>query len=323
MAARRKSRKTKQKPSKLTILIAFLLVLILLVLLICLVRISKNPPQFSLPGKPTPTNTNIPRPPGCPIVQYIAIPGTWESTVDDDPHHPSFRKNAMLLNVTQVLSSKFNAQDVDIYTQPYVAQISNPVSFPPDRQASYNFSRHQGQSRVLTEMHALNERCPNVKFILAGFSQGAVIAGDIANLIGHAGESIRSEQVLGVFLLADGRRRREQVTNIGDSPAGVGIEVKFAGFPLPGINLLGSRDGGMGDLQERTFSICAPGDMICDCSLSTSDIPHSLTAIIGVLTGGNHIHSAYNTTKYWSYNGKSAVEWIAEKSDELISTSLN
>src|SRR5699024_1224210 len=123
---------------------------------------------------PTPTQPQA-QPASCPDVQMIAVPGTWASSPDDDEHHPTTTPHALLLNVTEPLQEEFPDSRVDVVTVPYVAQFNRPFA-PPE--ATYDDSRAQGTDKteqIVSEMHS---ECPLTTFILAGFSQGAVIAGD-------------------------------------------------------------------------------------------------------------------------------------------------
>ena len=69
------------------------------------------------------------------------------------------------------------------YTVPYTAQFHNPLS--GDKQMSYNDSRAEGTRATVQAMTDMNNKCPLTSYVLIGFSQGAVIAGDIASDIGN------------------------------------------------------------------------------------------------------------------------------------------
>ena len=88
---------------------------------------------------------------------------------------------------------------------PYTAQFHNP--FSQDGQMTYNDSRAEGFDATVRAMTDMNERCPLTSYVLVGFSQGAVIAGDIASDIGNGRGPVDADLVLGVTLIADGRRQ--------------------------------------------------------------------------------------------------------------------
>src|SRR5277367_748693 len=68
---------------------------------------SAVPPGVLPPGS-TSTHPHKPRPASqdasCPDVQLIAVPGTWESSPQDDPLNPMQFPKALLLNVTRPIS---------------------------------------------------------------------------------------------------------------------------------------------------------------------------------------------------------------------------
>ena len=73
---------------------------------------------------------------------------------------------------------------------------------------SYNDSRAEGTRATVKAMTDMNTKCPLTSYVLVGFSQGAVIAGDIASDIGNGRGPVDDDLVLGVTLIADGRRQQ-------------------------------------------------------------------------------------------------------------------
>jgi hypothetical protein len=76
------------------------------------------------PKKPRPASQDA----SCPDVQLISIPGTWESSPQDNPLNPVEFPKALLLNVTRPITEQFNSSRVETYTVPYTAQFHNPFS---------------------------------------------------------------------------------------------------------------------------------------------------------------------------------------------------
>src|SRR6185369_10031403 len=200
----------------------------------------------------------------CPDVVMISIPGTWESSPQLDPVNPTQFPIALLLNVTNPIRQQFGDDRVQIYTVPYTAQFHNPLS--ADQQMSYNDSRAEGTRAAVKAMTDMNDRCPLTSYVLVGFSQGAVIAGDMASDIGNGRGPVDDDLVLGVTLIADGRRQQGVGNDIGPNPPGEGAEVTLAEVPMLsglGLTMTGARPGGFGALNDKTNEICAPGDLIC------------------------------------------------------------
>jgi hypothetical protein len=221
---------------------------------------SAVPPTVTTPGmKPRPAFQDA----GCPDVEVIAIPGTWESSPTDDPLNPVQFPIALLLNVTRPIQQQFGPDRVQVYTVPYTAQFHNPLS--ADNQMSYNDSRKEGTAAAARAMTEMNNRCPLTSYALVGFSQGAVIAGDLASDIGNGRGPVDEDLVLGVTLIADGRRQPGVGQDVGPTPPGQGAEITLKEVPTLsalGLTMSGERPGGFGALNNRTNQICAPGDLI-------------------------------------------------------------
>ncbi|WP_216896944.1 cutinase family protein [Nocardia alni] len=287
-------------------------VILLWYLLAGLLRLPKPAPPR--PGPPSS------QPASCPDVQLLAIPGTWESDANDDPHNPTFNSKALLLNVTNPVRQQFPTSRVDVYTVPYVAQFSNPIALPPDGQASYNDSRSQGTERAMDELTSMYKNCPLTSYVIAGFSQGAVIAGDIAADIGAGKGPVPASQVLGVTLIADGRRipGPGQAIEVGPTPPGIGAEVALKGLSVPGITMTGARPG-FGGLAGRVYTMCQRGDLICaapDQALSPANLIPSVLTL--VRAAGNPIHSLYASYVVDENNEATATQWTANWAEGLI-----
>ena len=166
-------------------------------------------PPSAVPPSAVPTDRAKPRPEfqdaSCPDVQLMSIPGTWESSPQLDPFNPTQFPIALLLNVTNPIREQFGTDRMEMYTVPYTAQFHNPLS--ADKQMSYNDSRAEGTQNAVKAITDMNNRCPLTSYVLVGFSQGAVIAGDIASDIGNGRGPVDADLVLGVTLIADGRRQ--------------------------------------------------------------------------------------------------------------------
>ncbi|KAA0024643.1 cutinase family protein [Antrihabitans cavernicola] len=310
------ARKKRSFGKLLALFVALVVVFLLVIALIWYLAAGRLNEPTPVPG-PTPgPGQPQSQPASCPDVQVVAIPGTWESSSADDPHNPTFNPKSLIANVTRPLQQQFPASRADVYTIPYVAQFSNPVALPPDGQASYNVSRSEGAKRANDVVAGMHANCPLTNFVIVGFSQGAVIAGDLAAQIGADKGPAPANQVLGVTLIADGRRDSD-AKPIGPDPDGVGAEVALKGVNLPGITMTGPR-GGFGALGDRVNSICAPGDLICTApksAMNPLNIPGSLAALAGAY--GNPVHSLYNSFAV-EQDGTTATQWTERWAADLI-----
>ncbi len=263
-------------------------------------------PPTSQPGKkPRPAFQDS----SCPDVSMIAVPGTWESSPTDDPLNPGQFPIALLLNVTRPIQQQFGAERVQVYTVPYTAQFDNPLA--ADNQMSYNDSRAEGTRATVRAMTDMNNRCPLTSYVLVGFSQGAVIAGDLASDIGNGRGPVDEDLVLGAALIADGRRQPGIGRDVGLNPPGQGAEITLREVPTLsalGLTMTGARPGGFGALENRTFQICAPGDLICaapQSAFNITNLPRTLEVLAG--GAGAPVHAFYNTPEFWNLDGQTAT----------------
>ncbi|MBM4534673.1 cutinase family protein [Rhodococcus hoagii] len=272
------------------------------------------------PGPPRPPGPTPPaaQPADCPDVQVISVPGTWESNAADDPYNPTANPASLMLNVTRPLQERFSPDRADVYTVPYVAQFSNPIALPPDGQESYNNSRAAGTAATIDLIERRHAECPLTTYLLTGFSQGAVIAGDVAARIGAGDGPVSPDLVLGVGVIADGRRDPAAAPTIGPPVAGVGAELSLAGLKLPGITMTGVRPGGFGALADRAVQICAPSDGICDAPAEALKVGNWLSSASRLTEYYNNpIHAMYNTFVV-DGNGTTATQWITNWAADKI-----
>ncbi|MFD1812079.1 cutinase family protein [Rhodococcus gannanensis] len=303
--AARKSRGRRLLRTLLVLIVLLLVALVALVAWFLLAgRVPKPPVTPPSPERPSA------QPASCPDVQVVAIPGTWESSATDDPFDPTANPASLMLNVTRPLQAQFGSDRAQVYTVPYVAQFSNPVALPPDGQASYNVSRGEGTAKATEVMAGMHAECPLTSYVLTGFSQGAVIAGDLAASIGAGNGPVPADLLLGAGLIADGRRDPAAAEDVGPPVAGVGAEVALAGVKLPGITMTGARPGGFGDVADRVVQICAPTDGICDAPAGAFKPGNLLGSASRLLEYVNNpVHAMYNSFSV-DGNGTTATQWM-------------
>jgi hypothetical protein len=187
---------------------------------------------------------------------------------------------------------------------------------------SYNESRAEGTRATVQEMTDMNNKCPLTSYVLMGFSQGAVIAGDIASDIGNGRGPVDDDLVLGVTLIADGRREQGVGKVIGPDPPGEGAEITLHEVPIlsgMGLTMTGARPGGFGALDGKTNEICASGDLICAApaeAFSLANLSNTLSTLAG--NGGQPIHAMYATPQFWNLDGAPAPDWALNWAHELI-----
>ncbi|MEE9242506.1 MAG: cutinase family protein [Mycobacterium sp.] len=304
-----------------------LVVVLIVAIVIVVLRRPDTPPTAVPPSAIPPTaepGIKKPRPEfqdaSCPDVQLISIPGTWESSVQLDPFNPVQFPAALLLNVTNPLRQDFSPERLEVYTVPYTAQFHNPLS--SDGQMSYNDSRAEGTRAAVRAMTDMNNRCPLTSYVLVGFSQGAVIAGDIASDVGNGRGPVDQDLVLGVTLIADGRRQAGVGQEIGPNAEGQGAEITLHEVPTLsalGLTMSGPRPGGFGMLNDRTYEICARGDLICaapESAFNIAELPKTLEVLAG--GAGQPVHAMYATPDFWNLTGVTATQWTLNWARGLI-----
>ena len=305
-----------------------LVVVLIVAIVIVVLRRPETPstalPPSAVPPTAVPPTTKKPRPEfqdaSCPDVSMISIPGTWESSPQLDPYNPTQFPIALLLNVTNPIRQQVGSDRLDIYTVPYTAQFHNPLS--ADKQMSYNDSRAEGTRAAVKAMTDMNNRCPLTSYVLIGFSQGAVIAGDMASDIGNGRGPVDEDLVLGVTLIADGRRQDNVGKDIGPNPDGQGAEITLHEVPTLsalGLTMTGPRPGGFGMLNDRTYEICAAGDLICaapESAFNITELPRTLEVLSG--GAGQPVHALYATPEFWNLGGVTAPQWTLGWAQNVI-----
>src|SRR6201996_6202217 len=143
----RKSAKSRNSRRRVLAWVAALcmagVVLLVIVAVVTMLRSRETPPSAVPPGILPPssatTHPHKPRPASqdasCPDVELVVVPGTWESSPQDDPLNPAQFPLALLRKVTAPLAQEFPASRLQTYTVPYTAQFHNPMT--SDTQMSY------------------------------------------------------------------------------------------------------------------------------------------------------------------------------------------
>ena len=323
--------KSRRKRHRILALIAAGAMALVVALIVAVVWIMIRQPdksQTAVPPSAVPPSavppTGKPRPEfqdaSCPDVQLMSIPGTWESSPQLDPLNPTQFPIALLLNVTNPIREQFGTDRMEIYTVPYTAQFHNPLS--ADKQMSYNDRRAEGSQNALKAITDMNHRCPLTSYVLVGFSQGAVIAGDMASDIGNGRGPVDADLVLGVTLIADGRRQSAVGQDVGPNPPGQGAEITLHEVPMlgeMGLTMSGPRPGGFGVLNDRTNEICATGDLICSApeeAFSITNLPRTMEILGG--GAGQPVHAMYATPQFWNLGGQPATAWTLDWAQKVV-----
>ncbi|UIZ92015.1 cutinase family protein [Corynebacterium sp. CNCTC7651] len=271
-------------------------------------------------AQPEPTTPTEPE--WCPAVEFVSVPGTWESSPEDDPFNPQANSASFMLSITRPIEEMYGIDHVRVFTVPYTAQFRNIQTERGRAEMTYDDSRAEGTAKLKGELGFVANLCPRTKFIIAGFSQGAVIVGDVANQIGTRQGPIDPERLLGAVMIADGRRENGVGVNPGVELTGQGAEItmlplqRVVDLATPGATMTGPRPGGFGEVADRAFEICAPNDTVCDAPLAVGNAIDRAADLL--LANGNHALYATNpdvipgtTASQWT------VDWARSTIDAL------
>ncbi len=186
--------------------------------------------------------------PACPPFTAILVPGTGETTPTASLDQPG----GMLAPIGQGLRQRYSA-DIAVQTLAYTASAT-----------PYRASETAGVQALSTTLAGL---CSSTRVVLAGYSQGADIAGDVATAIGHHRGPLPASRVVAVALLSDPRR----------DPA-----TPQLGPGQPGEGIAGPRGEDFGALIDRVRTLCAAGDLYC---ATTPQASPALAALGRAITG--------------------------------------
>ncbi|QDQ99528.1 cutinase family protein (plasmid) [Tomitella fengzijianii] len=187
---------------------------------------------------------------GCDGFMAVLVPGTGETSEHADPAVPA----GLLGQVGTALEDAYGASIAVVYP-PYPAAAFNGML--------YSQSVDQG----IADVTNLMRRCPDAQYVLAGYSQGAQIANDVAVAIGHGDGPVAAAQIEAVGLLANPRRGTDGA--------------KIIGPPLAGQGIAGPNPRGFGALSGHVFDICHPDDKYCNIAAAKNSFLSSLGRVLG------------------------------------------
>lgn len=190
--------------------------------------------------------------PTCSAVEVIVTAGTGGSSIYEDPNN--IQSFIVGTNFAKHMTAHF--PQVSAWQTPYHASVGvvGTTGEPEKTEVlPYGESKRNGAKRVTDRMAEVTERCPGTKFIIAGFSQGADVTGDVAAQVAAGEAPIGVDKLLAAYLVADPGRARltDEVgaTNMGTpgrltADGGVLID-SSAPLPAPGtVGLSGARPDG-------------------------------------------------------------------------------
>lgn len=154
---------------------------------------------------------------------------------------------------------------------PYVAQVGGPLAgVVKGNPLTLGQSRKAGTDALSARMKAIAAQCPTAKQVLLGYSQGALIAGDVLSAIGNGKGPVPDSAVLAGGLLSDPARTQTTSNLDSDQPTAQPVSLpgaeSFVGPNVVGQGVVGARPDGFGTLADKVTSFCGAQDSICALS---------------------------------------------------------
>ena len=249
--------------------------------------------------------------PSCADTVVIGVPGTSQGM----QHNPGKTDNVSLLG-SQVADAVAAINDVldDVLVQVVSYEAvgaSVDAKFNYDDSA-YKRSKDGGYAVARSAVANTSAGCPASKYLLVGYSQGAHIAGDLAQSILHGHGPVDASKLAGAVLIADPGYN-------GASPRA--IEFQYDGpkwddedFDSDEHTMFRNDDrwnisGTLGaraafNESDPIISVCVFGDFICDAGASTNAVVK------------DWMHGAYGNVNY--ENSEPLTTWAGKAGAELM-----
>lgn len=174
--------------------------------------------------------------------------------------------------------SAFNADPPagwEIVQVPYFAGV-----FPVVDRKALDESVAEGTGKLAAAVHDYHAACPGSRLVLAGYSEGAVVAGDVIERFAKD-DAVPHELLAGV--LYGNPRRPFGDGGIGGVAGGIETNVPTI---LPGVTMLGGQD--YGDIAVR--NVCNENDGICNSANMITNLAAFANGLAGY-ADGDHAYS--------------------------------
>ncbi|CAM2852277.1 cutinase family protein [Prescottella defluvii] len=170
--------------------------------------------------------------------------------------------------IDQVINAPNGIVGPDAYAALYIAYPAN--------MASYDDAVATGVANTESVMKAIRLSCPDTKFSIVGYSEGADVARRVAMNIGHQDPEaaqgypiVDPDNVVGVVIFADAGRAGASgpfpgATDPFGNPDNFDTKYQNGKTPVPGQGILPNTGGDdFGALGGKVASFCSDGDFTC------------------------------------------------------------
>ncbi len=191
--------------------------------------------------------------PTCTPVMVLGIPGSSEGAA----HHPGTTQPKELYGATvaEALAGARAGSEHPVTAEAvnYPAVLS--LNFTDGK---YFASKDTGYAHTYNTLRSWSRACPSSRFALIGYSQGAHIAGDLAQTILHEHAPIGPDRLAGALLLAD-----PGFVGYGARTQALRYEEKTSTFTPVDSGRAGPAPRADFDKTDPIYSICFVGDIVC------------------------------------------------------------
>ena len=194
----------------------------------------------------------------CQDVVFVGARGSGE-TADAATANMGEHTHLALREFVAALANKPRSYRVGYWAT--TRHSPRPVSDLPGAPARFSQGIDGGVEETLEFLTHRMDRCPSERFVLAGYSQGAMV---MHRVMWQLESSQRLARLDGIVVIADGDRFPSQGgqaygTSLGDGAAGVAHSSNVRGEKYEALRR------GVPDLVESRFhSVCDRGDLVCD-----------------------------------------------------------
>lgn len=180
---------------------------------------------------------------------------------------------------------------------------------------TYLDSEHEGVSELTALFNTTRQSCPTTKFVLAGYSQGAMVVHDFLNHLAATRDRTGQQSIIGAVLLGDPDRVRYS----GVTEFGTAISASYGACYLPqvvGIARCATSPQDVAPMfQARTVSVCMHDDPVCDSSDFVPDLAHNFIVTLGspgsFINLCKAIHGSYSYVQPATLAGQLVGRWVA------------
>lgn len=221
---------------------------------------------------------------GCADLIVKSVPGTWETEEKMEPYTDAGMMGDLNKQIRAI--GEKSGVSVDTSIVPYPAKFGGAAQIATGDTMEYPVSESTGVDNTVKALAVAQEKCPDSSFAVAGFSQGADVAGDVMEMIASGdAKGVDLGKMVGALIYADPKRSPSTANpESKDDPGKIiqpkGTEKLVSDKPIPGEGLLGvGRD--FGSVDDGIFTFCLEGDAVCAMPKSGDGISDFLKSMGG------------------------------------------